>query len=301
MLKRRGAGRRIAPGDLDPPPARAGALRLWMAAAWLGALAVVAYGLHQLEPYARCIKLGDTRVEWVNPPGWLADENWQQVLPQLEARISLHPDTDPFDDQVCPYVAAQLSGSSWIAGIRRITKQTDGRVRIHADFRKPFALVEKNGLAHLVDDQGVRLPEQWPAHRINRSGWWVIQGVTAPVPQAGAHWPGADLDAGLSLARFLYRAEAAGQMPFRSRVRAIDVSNFAGQVDPRGGRLRLVTGQPRGYIHWGLPPGEEYGIEIKAELKLARLRERFDELRQLPDGSTIDVRWEKGIGIGAPE
>jgi len=276
-------------------------LRLWMAIAWIGTFAAIAYGLQRLEPYVSSINTAETVIEWANPPDWLRDENWKHVLPELEARIGLYPDTDLFDERVCPYAAEQLAGSPWVARVRRVAKQPDGRVRVYCDLRKPFAMIEVGRLAYLVDDKGVRLPQQWACKSVNRGGWLVIRGVDGPIPRPGQRWTGDDVAAGLNLARFLYRAEAAGRTPFRSEIRAIDVSNFDGKKEPRAGRLRLITTNPQSYIHWGLPPGEEYGIEGEAELKLAMLGKLYAAYDRFPDRGPIDVRSQDGIGLGEPE
>ncbi|MFQ5804900.1 MAG: hypothetical protein ACE5I3_00455 [Phycisphaerae bacterium] len=275
-------------------------LRAWMTVAWLGTFAVVAYGLHELEPYVRGINTSEMVLEWVGAPEWLHDANWKHVLPELEARIKLHPQTDPYDDRVCPYVAERLAGSPWIDHVRRVTKQIDGRVKVCADFRKPFALVERNGTAYLVDETGVRLPEQWASDDINRAGWWLIEGVAEPLPQPGERWPGDDLAAGLTLARFLYRAETAGRLPFRDTLRSIAVGNFGGRENPWAGRLQLVTRNPESYIHWGYPPGEEYGTESTAERKLEMLNILHEELGRLPDDTPLDVRDEQGVAKVLP-
>jgi hypothetical protein len=276
-------------------------LRLWMALAWIGALAGVAYGLHELEPYMRRINVADTAIEWVATPDWLHDANWKHVLPGLEARIGLYRDTDIYDERVCPWVAERLAESPWVDHTRRVAKLPDGRVRVHCDFRKPFAMVEVGRAAYLVDESGVRLPARWACSEINRSGWLVIGGVKARSPQPGKPWPGEDLATGLRLARFLYRAEAVGRVPFRDAIRAIDVSNFHGRKDPRAGRLQLITIYPRSYIHWGLPPGEEYGIESSAERKLAALCKLYAAQDGFPNMGPIDVRPQDGIAIGQPE
>jgi hypothetical protein len=275
--------------------------RLWIVAGWLGALGAAAYGLNRLEPYVRGINTAPMTIEWVGVPEWLADENWIHILPQLDQRINLDPKSDPYDERVCPYVAERLSGSAWVERVRRVSKQIDGRVKIYADFRKPFTMIEDAGTAYLVDDLGVRLPGEWNAARLNRVGWLVIQGVGLPVPKVGERWGGADLAAGLKLARFLYQAEKDGQMPFRGSIRAIDVRNFAGRINPRAGRLQLVTINPGSYIHWGLPPGEEYGIESSAELKLAMLCRLYAAEGRLPTRGPIDVRADDGIGLGEPD
>ena len=204
-----------------------------MALAWLGTFGAAAYGLHQLEPYAERVSTADVLIEWVAPPQWLNDENWSHLLPELEKRIDLDPRTDTYDDRVCAWVAERLAESAWIERVQRVTKQQDGRVRIQADFRKPFAMVERDGIAYLVDDRGMRLPTpEWPASRVNRAGWFVLRGVKSPPKIPGQRWPGEDLEAGLKLAAFLHHAEAVGRLPFRDEITAIDVSNFRGQNDP---------------------------------------------------------------------
>ena len=275
--------------------------RTWMAVAWMGTFAVIAYGLNRLDPHAQRIVTGDTEIEWVEPPSWLSDENWKDVLPKLEDRIDLPSDTDPYDDRVCPYVAERLAGSAWIAQVRRVTKQNDGVVKVYSNFRKPFAMIEQAGVAYLVDAAGVRLPMEWAARSVNRSVWLTIRGVAARVPERGHRWAGDDVAAGLKLARFLYAAEDAGRADFREEILAIDVGNFKGRRNPRAGRLQLVTINPQSYIHWGLPPGEEYGIESSAELKLEFLRELYVRVGRLPDQGPIDIRAEDVIGLGEPD
>jgi hypothetical protein len=294
-VSRRRAKRDFSRRASTPRPRLLRSLRTWLIVLWLGTFAGVAYGLHELEPYVRALNTSDMVIEWLGVPDWLHDANWKHVLPDLEARIDLHPRTDPHDARVCPYVASRLAGSAWIERVRRVSKQIDGRVKICADFRKPFAMVERNGVAYLVDGTGVRLPERWASKDINRSGWWVIQGAVKPVPRPGERWQGGDIAAGLKLARFLYAAEVSGQLPFREAITAIDVSNFDGRRNPWAGRLQLTTTNPESYIHWGYAPGEEYDTESSAERKLQLLRTAY-ELGRLPDTVPIDVRYEDCIG-----
>jgi hypothetical protein len=270
-------------------------LRIGMIAVWLGTFAAVAYGLHELEPYVRAINTSDMVIEWVGAPDWLHDANWQHVLPALEARIDLHPRSDPYSDRVCPYVAGRLAGSAWVERVRRVTKQIDGRVKVYADFRKPFAMVDRNGVAYLVDGTGVRLPEQWASKDINRGGWWLIRGGVEPPPPPGEQWRGGDVAAGLKLTRFLYQAEVSGQLPYREVLAAIDVSNFDGRRNPWAGHLQLITTNPGSYIHWGYAPGEEYDTESSAERKLRHLRTAH-QMGRLPGAAPIDVRYKDCIG-----
>lgn len=275
--------------------------RLWTTLGWLAALVVVACGLNRLEPYVRRINTAPTVIEWMGTPDWLGYASFEDVLPTLEEAVTLAPDTDPYDERVCPYVAERVAASPWVEGVRSVSKQADGRVKVHAAFRKPFAWVKRGLVAYLVDEHGVRLPKELATADVNRADWWLIQGVAKPAPKPGERWAGGDVAEGLKLARFLYRAETAGRMPLRESIRAIDVSNFRGRADPRAGRLQLATINPGSYIHWGLPPGEEYGIESSAELKLAILNKLHAARGRLPDEGPIDVRSDDSIGFGTPD
>jgi len=154
--------------------------RLWSALAWTAALGAAAWGLAALEPRVRRINTAPTVIEWVGVPEWLNYESFRDVLPALEQAVGLDPQTDPYDPRVCPYVAERVAASPWVAGVYRVSKQADGRVRVRAEFRKPFAWVRKGLVAYLVDEHGVRLPREVAAADINRSDWWVIEGVAAP-------------------------------------------------------------------------------------------------------------------------
>jgi len=267
----------------------------WGLLAWLAALGGAAYGLHRLEPYALSRNANPTRIEWGELPAWLSEPDWRFVLSDLEARLETAE--GPFsavvlhDENVCPYVAAQLGSSAWIERIERVSKRSDGRVRVQARFRQPFALVEHSGVLYLVDESGVRLPLRRPVDTL------VIRGVRAAAPAPGQAWAGGDVAAGLKLAGLLQRAKAAGQAPFWRELRAIDVSNWDGRKLPAAGRLQLITDNPQSYIHWGAVPGEEYGVEAKAEHKLAALATLYLRQGRFPDDGPIDVRDENRIDI----
>lgn len=267
--------------------------RFWIGALWILGACGAAYGLTQMEPQARALATASPRIEWVSLPHWLenGDAPWPDVLNQLVA--SLDADGAPvsswdlFDPRVCPYVANQLQQSPWIEKVERVTKAHDGAIRVWAKFREPFAIVEQGRSSFLVDEHGVRLPN---SHELSRLDWLVVQGVSANAPQLGESWTSDDLTAGLKLARFLYAAEASNQLAFRNSIRAIDVTNFRRRANAWAGELQLVTINPTTYIHWGLPPGEEFGIEATAETKLGVLNRLYQERNRLPNSPWIDVR-----------
>lgn len=272
----------------------------WRALGWLAALGALGLGLSRLEPHVRRLAAPPARLVWVNLPAWLEHPHWKHVLRELEEQIGLHPQTDLFDPAVCAYVASQASRSAWVDSVRRVTKHADGTVRIEAEFRKPFTYVEYRGRAYLIDEYGVRLPPDSPAEFVDRQDWLPVSGVAYAPPPVGQRWPGEDLAAGLKLVKFLYAVEVSGPPPFRASLRSVDVSNHNYRQRPSDGWLRLITRNPRSYIHWGLPPGEEYGIESTAEMKLAALTELCLRRGGLPEDGPIDIRAEDRILIGEP-
>ena len=202
-------------------------------------------------------------------------------------------------------VALGLKRSPWLAEVKRVTRQPDGTIRIVATFREPFAYVEVKGLAYLVDKDGVRLPSKTDklAGRADKDTgdaweqWYRIGGVSGPIPNEGEAWRGDDLSAGLRLVQFLKDAQARGEVPFRPLLRTIDVANFERREGLFGG-LRIRTIQPRGWIQWGEPPGEEFGIDPSATRKLALLRGLYaKDGGQFLDGKIYDARSDvAGLG-----
>jgi hypothetical protein len=258
----------------------------------------VAYGLHQLESYQRALAARQpTQLRWTSLPPWLEDPRQAGLLGEIEAQAGLRAGDDLFEPTLCERISHNLQRVSWIRDVHRVWKQPDGIVRVDASFRKPLTMAVKNGMAYLVDNSGARLPLQQRAAHIEPGKWIMICGVGGRVPAVGEQWAGDDLAAGLKLVSFLDRAEVAGRLSFRTSLLAVDVSRY----DPRtGGELQVITINPRSYIHWGLPPGEECAIESSAEAKLDALNGLYAKTGCLPDQGPIDVRPRDQILIGEP-
>jgi hypothetical protein len=268
---------------------------------WAATVLAVAWGLQQLDRYARTPQPSLTgELEWVGLPAWLTTRGSEPILRDIGAATGLSGSIDVQDADLCRRVGEGLRSSPWVAEVKRITKQANGRVRIEATYREPFALVEVGGVAYLVDRAAVRLPVRYALSQVEErywNDWFRITGVSAPTPNEGEAWTGADLATGLHLIEFLKEAIARGEVPFRSSLRAIDVANFKRHEDALDGELRIWTIYPHCYINWGLPPGEEYSMEPPAATKLAMLRTLYADRGQLPD-NILDVRWFTGIKIG---
>lgn len=280
------------PRPSAPHAARARSLlRALAGAGWVTALGAAAFGLHRLEPLAeRVVAQRRPQIVWENLPGWLATPTQADFLAQREGDAGLSPTDLITDATLARRIGESLRRSPWLSDVRSVRIGPDGAVRIDAEFRVPLALVERDGMTYLVDQAGVLLRADRPAADVDHSAWFVIHGVRAARPPApGEPWPGDDLRAGLKLADYLLRADAAGRLPCRPVIRAIDVSNVGRRLSRTAGELRLRTSAPESVVHWGLPPGEEYQIEAPTSRKLAWLNQ-LHETGLLRSGREIDLR-----------
>ncbi len=294
------AARRSA---LAPPPRGIGSglllKRFGVFMIWAVTLGAVFVGLARLEPLARSyLPSTPPRIEWVDLPVWLQSADWSEVLREVEAQADLQP-ADRIDDAaLCRRVAEAVAASPRVASVVRVEKHADGRIGVQAKFRKPLALVAYRDLALLVDERGVRLPDQLALAQVDRQRWWVIEGVRSPAPRnPGECWGGADVAAGLALVNYLREAEFQGALPgaLRTALRGVDVSKVTGRKTTDC--LRISTLHPGTYIEWGLAPGEGLGVEASADRKIELLRSYVAGAGGLPSVAFIDLRDERGVGL----
>ncbi len=269
-------GKRAAARAVRPPfPTRVVLVLL----GWTGLLASIVIGARQLEAHVLGAPPPITRIEWVDLPEWLQDPLWATALQEIEQGQHMerpaplvYPDTNIHDDQVCTYVHYVVSRSPWIRHVEKVVKLRDGRVRIHATFRAPFAVVEHLRRAHLVDSSGVRLPRSWGSEfEPDGLAWLRVRGARTRLPGTGERFIGTDVQAGLALASYLYVAAEEGKVPYLAELDAIDVSNY----DEKIGGLRIFPKESGSYIYWGHVPGEGYGVEASAEQKLEALQSLY--------------------------
>ena len=175
-----------------------------------------------------------------------------------------------------------MAATGWFAeGIQvrfdfvRHEGETVHRMFVDGDFRHPAAMIRYEGLDHVVDETGVRLPLAYRAGDVDLLP--TLLGVHAARPDIGVRWPGADVGDGMSLVRYLNHE----QPEWWDEVRTIDVTNFDGSGRSSGAPRLVLTSHDGFDIGWGRAIGQEGGIEIPAHEKLALLNDDFRVRRQL--------------------
>ncbi len=290
------AAARAAPVEWQLSPAML--WRTWAVLGWAATFVAVWLALAWLRAYTdRELSAVPLRIEWASLPVWLSTAGNRPVLDEIQAMVTPPPETRLQDPQLVELVATRLSRSPWVASVDRVTRRSDGVVTVRATFREPAAFVVQRGRGYLVDTEGTRLPWDYAVSELDPTHHYLIEGVAAGPPEIGQPWPGEDIRGGLALVAFLRTASSPGGLgvPFRPLLKAIDVSNFHGKANRFDGKLRIPILHPGAYVDWGLPPGQEPGVEASAVRKLENLRTIYTQLNgQFPD-KIIDVRWPDGV------
>ncbi len=236
-----------------------------------------AYGLTNLDAHVdqQLAQQSSLSVAFVDLP----DELVEFARDDLYGSVSGLMSADWTDDALCREMAARVEAVSWVAQVEYARRRGDGRFEVSCRYRRPFAMTQDGREFFLVDREGVRLPGSYQYD----SAWPLIQGASAPVPDAGQPWPGKDMKAGLTVIDLIAR------MPFAGQVTAVLVENVGGRVAPRRSHIELATDRAGGRIHWGSAPGMEVE-ENSVEQKLAILTANFRRTgRADADHAVIDV------------
>jgi len=159
---------------------------------------------------------------------------------------------------------------------------------VNCEFRKPAAMVRAEDKMCLVDPSGYVLPGRYEEKALADCGFLEIRGATGTPPAVGLRWANPDLQAGLDLVKLIDGRE------FTRQLRAVDVSNHRGRLNPLLPWIVLVTDRDTS-IRWGLPPGKERGLEIGADEKVALLMGIYRQHGHVDFGrSYVDVRRSAG-------
>lgn len=218
---------------------------------------------------------GAVRVVLVNRPGWLGTKDAEG----LQRMVAAETGTEPGNRDALQRTLARLENCGWYSTVTQVRRSSSGEVQVVGEFAVPFALVADGAGEHLIDQHGRLLPRTYAAGTAPR--FPRLTGAREPRPvRPGMRWTGADLDAGLALARII------DQQRWRDQIEAIDVSDYAHE-----GQLRLVTTSGC-TILWGCAPGEESPAEVSAPQKL-RYLQFFDQTHGRIDAEchgSLDVR-----------
>jgi len=226
-------------------------------------------------------------IDLMNAPSWMTDA-WQR---QVCLTVAKYVSADPFDSRSLSIAAQALNLDPLVKQVVQVRRVAGGRIQVFAEYRSPLALVETGNFYLLVDDEGVVLPTVYEARHLKQVDMPVILGVASQPPMNdGARWMGRDLQAGLELAALI-----EGET-FSAEVLSIDVSHY------QGDHLQLYLITEAGPVLWGMPPGQELMIEAEADLKLARLRNLYEQRQSIASpGRLVKVNGptSQGTTIGA--
>ena len=247
----------------------------------LAAVAFLAIFVPRMRSYLEqrsFVASNDISVRFLNPPAWLDQRRHEELRTAVASAVG---DGSSVDPKRLADARAALLQTGWFKDIRQVSLEGVGGFAVDAEFRTPFALVLYNGLEHLIDSDGCRMPAHWTLGERPASPHWVtfINVAKPPLGEPGQPWPGADLAAGIELLKAMWNR------PWERQVTAIDVSRL--QEDG----LVLVTSSG-GYVYWGYPPGLPTSAEPTAEAKLRNLDYLFSTTGHIDSGGgrVVDLR-----------
>lgn len=213
---------------------------------------------------------------------WVPERDVRLLLDDVGARLS----SDPLDGTGLANAAKRLEQHPAIQKVERIWRDDAGFVQIKALAYHPAAVVDGSGLS-VVDTQGHLLTEYLDPAVADQLPIPRIKGVRSPSPSGGkeAIWKDAGLQAGLGLLQHMTLNEI-------SHLRSLDVGQRDGQKRiVISFSLQGVASEPVDIL-WGLPAGEEAGIDAAPAKKLAALRELCNDpkVRASQTGTRFSVR-----------
>ena len=271
-------------------------LRALLAGAFLGS---VGYGFHTLRHYVEhrhAFPRQQLGIIIKDRPVWMSHELALQIANEIRP-AGLH---SAMDHQVLRDVTDGLLHNPWVRSVRQVrrvfNKAPGDAIEVDCEYRTPVALVHCANQLVLVDEDGYKLPEKYPASQPPRIMFdaqghvniRIIDGVHALPPYLdGQRWSGDDLRAGLQIARLLHGKA------YTEEIHRINVSNFAGRRNSRDPQITLVT-KHKTEIRWGEPLDVAFRIEKSPAEKLQRLASLHQRYGRLDGGySWLDIRLDK--------
>lgn len=222
---------------------------------------------------------GQTSVDYVSAPAWFDGKRRAEVSERVAMAVG---DGSVLDPNRLAKARAALLTTGWFHSIEQVRLADDGGFLVEATFVRPFAVIRHGEFDYLVDEEARLLPMQWTAgHRPATPHYVAIVGTASPNRgDYGSPWPGADVAAGLELARLLQ------PKPWFGEVAAIDLSQY--QSDQT---LSLIT-RHNGRLVWGRAPNDRSVAEVTPDAKVRTLDYLYATQRRIDSGGgrTIDLR-----------
>lgn len=257
--------------------------RPMLGAAWsLAAVGVAAawiVGVPKLEARAaEAAWVEDVTIEFANLPVWVNGD----LLAMLDLTTRHQIGGDPFRRGDLTAARTALLNTGWFDAVHQVRRRRADEVVVEATFVTPAAVVRDDEGDHLVDPSGRLLPRTFPHGGAERQ--LVITNAHFPRPERpGLPWNGADVTAALRLLRVL------DGKPWRGQVAAIDASRYLAE------EVLVIRTEIGARIVWGSAPGEESGLEVPANGKLAYLDKAFEEFNRIDTGYDGELRfYEQG-------
>jgi len=263
------------------------------------AIALTALGLRQMYRFV------DRRVVFpqkppqlimVDRPAWMSDSLADQIIKTAKP-LGLH---SVFDHQLLVDTTTSLQSCPWVKkvnAVRRLYEQTPGdTLQIDCDYRIPTALVKWADVYWLVDNEGFMLPASYSRQQLDRItmasdgkvNLRIVEGIAHAPMVPGELWPGDDLATGLDMARILANRE------YTEQITTIDVSNYAGRLDPRDSQVVLLTRFDT-QIRWGRPPGSKDAfVDVPVAQKLLALQMMFNQYHRVDANQPwVDISFDQ--------
>lgn len=234
-----------------------------------------------------------------NRPAWMTDFLATQIAQSARPR-GAH---SALDHDILRNMVDKLQTNPWVRQVRQVRRVFGQRpgdtLEIDCEYRTPVALVAWGLDYYLVDGDAVLLPEKFSPKDLPRvmftgegtrrqTNIRVVEAVKSQRPvEPGQKWAGADLAAGLGLARLLCGQSCAEE------ITRINVENFAGRKDNTAPQLVLKT-LYNTEIRWGEPVDAAFHVELAPQQKLKRLaavREQYGRVDA--KHSWLDIRFDR--------
>jgi len=257
----------------------------------IACLVAAGVGLVFLDKYVnKAVSTTVTAIELVNPPAWLN----QPLKDRICAVAAAGTQGRKVDENTARLVQAGLQQKlAWLANVR--VQAAPDRILVHADYRKPIALVKVGLRKFYVDAERVVLDfvpmPNLPI--VNVKGLSPIMSI----PAIGQDWQRDDLAEAIAILVRLDRMDklVTPDKPLLGEIDSIDVGNFKGRQDKRFPHIVLYAKDSTEII-WGAEVGtwSQY-FEAKDEEKLAKLYNYYKQRGSLLNGAKyINLRDPQG-------